>query len=107
MLGPEHLHVSDVDSVQEALQVKLHKEPAHGVVHLGGYPLTMGQAFDLQDLERLKVRSDMLLDSFNENIEGLGLKSKAAKKTKLSGLCSLDPWKILWGKISQDFMNIL
>lgn len=76
MLGPEHLHVSDVDSVQEALQMELHKEPAHGVLHLGGYPLTAGQTFDLQDLERLKVRSDMQLDSFIENTEGFRFKIK-------------------------------
>lgn len=60
LLSPEHIHVSDVDSVPEALKVELHKEPNHGVLHLSGDPLTAGQTFDLQDLKSLKVRSDIL-----------------------------------------------
>uniref|UniRef100_A0A3Q3B9I0 FRAS1-related extracellular matrix protein 1 n=1 Tax=Kryptolebias marmoratus TaxID=37003 RepID=A0A3Q3B9I0_KRYMA len=56
LLGPEHLHMSDVDSAQDALQVELQKEPEHGALLLSGYPLTAGQTFDLQDLKSLKVR---------------------------------------------------
>ncbi|XP_027893143.1 FRAS1-related extracellular matrix protein 1a isoform X2 [Xiphophorus couchianus] len=55
-LGPEHLQLSDVDSVPEALHVELQREPERGLLYLGGHPLTLGQNFTLQDLIRRKVR---------------------------------------------------
>ncbi|XP_032439077.1 FRAS1-related extracellular matrix protein 1a isoform X6 [Xiphophorus hellerii] len=54
-LGPEHLQLSDVDSVPEALHVELQREPERGLLYLGGHPLTLGQNFTLQDLIRRKV----------------------------------------------------
>ncbi|KAG7497769.1 FRAS1-related extracellular matrix 1 isoform X1 [Solea senegalensis] len=54
-LGPEHLLLSDVDSMEEALQVALQREPQHGVLQLGGLPLKPGQAFTVQDLKSFKV----------------------------------------------------
>lgn len=68
-LGPEHLELSDVDSVPETVYLELQTEPEHGVLHIGGYPLTPGQNFTLQDLIRHKVRSDILFDS---NIQFMG-----------------------------------
>lgn len=59
-LGPEHLLLSDVDSMEKALQVELRREPQHGALQLGGLPLNPGHAFTVQDLKRLKVRSDTL-----------------------------------------------
>ncbi|XP_056298988.1 FRAS1-related extracellular matrix protein 1a [Pseudoliparis swirei] len=55
-LGPEHLVLSDVDSVEEALQVALQREPQHGALHLSGGPLKPDQAFTVRDLKGLKVR---------------------------------------------------
>ncbi|XP_075943318.1 FRAS1-related extracellular matrix protein 1a [Anarhichas minor] len=55
-LGPEHLLLSDVDSVEEALQVVLQREPQHGALQLDGLALKPGQAFTVQDLKSLKVR---------------------------------------------------
>lgn len=62
-VGPEHVLLSDVDSMEDRLQVALQGEPQHGALQLGGRPLTPGQAFTLQDLKRFKVRSDILLPS--------------------------------------------
>lgn len=62
-LGPEHLLLSDMDSMEEALQVELQREPQHGTLQLGGLPLKPSQAFSAQDLKSLKVRSDILLHS--------------------------------------------
>lgn len=59
-LGPQHLMISDMDSMEEALQVEVQKEPRHGALQLGGLPLKPGQAFTVQDLKSLIVRSDML-----------------------------------------------
>ncbi|XP_038124382.1 FRAS1-related extracellular matrix protein 1a isoform X2 [Cyprinodon tularosa] len=56
LLGPEHLQVSDVDSLPEALRVELQRGPEHGVLHVGGHPLTPGQNFTLQDLISRRVR---------------------------------------------------
>ncbi|XP_037613686.1 FRAS1-related extracellular matrix protein 1a isoform X1 [Sebastes umbrosus] len=55
-LGPEHLLLSDVDSMEEALQVALQREPQHGALQLGGLPLKPGHALTVQDLKDLKVR---------------------------------------------------
>ncbi|XP_031730137.1 FRAS1-related extracellular matrix protein 1a isoform X2 [Anarrhichthys ocellatus] len=55
-LGPEHLLLSDVDSVEEALQVVLQREPQHGALQLDGLVLKPGQTFTVQDLKSLKVR---------------------------------------------------
>ncbi|KAL6118931.1 frem1 [Pungitius sinensis] len=55
-LGPEHLLVSDVDSVESKLQVALQREPQHGALQLGNLPLKPGQAFAVNDLKSLKVR---------------------------------------------------
>lgn len=58
-LGPEHLLLSDVDSMEEVLQVELQREPQHGALQLGGLLLKPGQAFTVQDLKSFKVRSDI------------------------------------------------
>ncbi len=63
-LSPEHLLLSDVDSMEEALQVELQSEPQHGALQLGSLPLNPGQTFTVQDLKRLKVRSDTLFYFF-------------------------------------------
>uniref|UniRef100_A0A3Q2Q6U8 FRAS1-related extracellular matrix protein 1 n=1 Tax=Fundulus heteroclitus TaxID=8078 RepID=A0A3Q2Q6U8_FUNHE len=55
-LGHEHLQLSDADTVPEALHIELRREPQHGVLHLGGHPLSPGQNFTLQDLITHKVR---------------------------------------------------
>ncbi|XP_041842591.1 FRAS1-related extracellular matrix protein 1a [Melanotaenia boesemani] len=55
-LGPEQILLSDVDSVEEVLQVELQREPEHGALQLGGLPLKPGQTLILQDLKSLKVR---------------------------------------------------
>lgn len=59
-IGPEHLLLSDMDSMEEDLQVELQKEPQNGALQLGGRPLKPGHAFTVQDLKSLKVRSDIL-----------------------------------------------
>lgn len=56
-LGAEHLLLLDTDSMEEALQVELQRGPRHGALQLGGLPLEPGQAFTVQDLKGLKVRS--------------------------------------------------
>ncbi|XP_069576815.1 FRAS1-related extracellular matrix protein 1-like isoform X3 [Brachyistius frenatus] len=55
-LSPKHLLLSDVDSVEETLQVELQRDPQHGALQHGGLPLKPGQTFTLQDLKSLKVR---------------------------------------------------
>lgn len=62
-LGPDHLLLSDVDSMEEALRVQLQREPQHGALQLGGLPLKAGHVFTVQDLKSFKVRSDILLHS--------------------------------------------
>lgn len=59
-LGPEHLLLSDVDSMEQVIQVELQRDPRHGALQLGGLPLKPGQVFTMQDLKSLKVRSDNL-----------------------------------------------
>ncbi|XP_019955749.2 FRAS1-related extracellular matrix protein 1a isoform X1 [Paralichthys olivaceus] len=54
-LGPEHLLLSDMDSMEEALRVALQKEPQHGALQLGGLLLQPGQAFTVQDVKSFKV----------------------------------------------------
>ncbi|XP_039996233.1 FRAS1-related extracellular matrix protein 1a isoform X2 [Xiphias gladius] len=54
-LGPEHLLLSDVDSLERALQVELQRQPQHGALQLGGRVLKPGQAFTVQDLKSFKV----------------------------------------------------
>lgn len=60
-LSPEHLLLSDVDSMEKALQVELQREPQHGALQRGGLPLKPGHTFTVQDLKSLKVRSDILI----------------------------------------------
>ncbi|XP_041821251.1 FRAS1-related extracellular matrix protein 1a [Chelmon rostratus] len=55
-LGPDHLLLSDVDSMEEALRVQLQREPQHGALQLGGLPLKAGHVFTVQDLKSFKVR---------------------------------------------------
>ena len=63
-LSPEYLLLSDVDSMEQALQVELQREPQHGALQLGSSLLKPGQAFTVHDLKSLKVRSDILVNSF-------------------------------------------
>ncbi|XP_053199816.1 FRAS1-related extracellular matrix protein 1a [Scomber japonicus] len=55
-LRPEHLLLSDVDSMEESLKVELQREPHHGALQLGSFPLKPGLAFTVHDLKSLKVR---------------------------------------------------
>ncbi|XP_068611805.1 FRAS1-related extracellular matrix protein 1a [Brachionichthys hirsutus] len=55
-VGPENLLLSDVDSLEEALQVQLQRKPQHGALKLGSLQLKPGQLFTVQDLKSLKVR---------------------------------------------------
>ncbi|XP_073331288.1 FRAS1-related extracellular matrix protein 1a [Pagrus major] len=55
-LGPEHLLLSDVDSMEEVLQVELQRDPQHGALQLGSLLLKPGHVFTVQDLKSLKVR---------------------------------------------------
>nr|XP_020450558.1 FRAS1-related extracellular matrix protein 1 isoform X2 [Monopterus albus] len=69
-LSPEHLLLSDVDSMEEALQVELQREPQHGVLQLGGFPLNPGQTFTVPDLKSLKVRYNHdSSETLQDNIE--------------------------------------
>ncbi|PWA22149.1 hypothetical protein CCH79_00019973 [Gambusia affinis] len=70
ILSPEHLHLSDVDSVPEALHVELQREPERGLLYFGGHPLTLGQNFTLQDLIRRKVRDNNRL-AYREEVKHL------------------------------------
>lgn len=63
-LSTEHLLLTDVDSMEEAMQVELQMEPQHGALQLAGLLLKPGQAFTVQDLKSFKVRSDILVYSF-------------------------------------------
>lgn len=63
-LSPEHVLLSDVDSLEEALQIELQTEPQHGALQLDGLPLKPGQTFSLHDMSSHKVRSDILKHSF-------------------------------------------
>lgn len=55
-LGPEHLLLSDVDSMMDDLMVKLQTEPQHGFVLLSGSRMKPGQSFTVQELNDVKVR---------------------------------------------------
>ncbi|XP_030579126.1 FRAS1-related extracellular matrix protein 1a isoform X2 [Archocentrus centrarchus] len=69
-LGPEHLLLSDVDSLEGALQVELQREPQHGTLDLGGLLIKPGQSFTLQDLKSHKVRySHDSSETIQDNIE--------------------------------------
>uniref|UniRef100_A0A8D3B9R2 FRAS1-related extracellular matrix protein 1 n=1 Tax=Scophthalmus maximus TaxID=52904 RepID=A0A8D3B9R2_SCOMX len=54
-LSTEHLLLTDVDSMEEAMQVELQMEPQHGALQLAGLLLKPGQAFTVQDLKSFKV----------------------------------------------------
>ncbi|XP_066536604.1 FRAS1-related extracellular matrix protein 1a [Hoplias malabaricus] len=52
----DHLHLTDVDSLEESLHVELKRKPQHGELYLDGAPLSQGQTFTIRDLKNLKVR---------------------------------------------------
>uniref|UniRef100_A0A665UUC3 FRAS1-related extracellular matrix protein 1 n=1 Tax=Echeneis naucrates TaxID=173247 RepID=A0A665UUC3_ECHNA len=54
-IGPEHLLLLDVDSLENVLQVELQGGPQHGALQLNGTLLTPGQAFTVRDLKSFKV----------------------------------------------------
>lgn len=58
-VSADYLHLTDVDSVEDLLRVKLKRRPQHGDVYLDGAPLDQGQTFTVRDLKSLKVRSDL------------------------------------------------
>ncbi|XP_061665126.1 FRAS1-related extracellular matrix protein 1a [Syngnathoides biaculeatus] len=69
-LGPEHLLLSDVDSVEEALHLELLREPQHGALQLNNFPLKPGQTFSLHDLTSHIVRySHDNSETAKDNIE--------------------------------------
>nr|XP_061810632.1 FRAS1-related extracellular matrix protein 1a [Nerophis lumbriciformis] len=55
-LGPEHLILSDVDTVQEALKLELLSAPKHGMLQLNGLALHPGHSCTLHDIASRKVR---------------------------------------------------
>ncbi|KAK2852025.1 hypothetical protein Q5P01_008301 [Channa striata] len=70
LLTPEHLLLSDIDSMEEVLQVRLHRQPQHGALQLGGLPLKTGHTFTVQDLRSLNVRySHDSSETVEDNIE--------------------------------------
>lgn len=60
-IGPEHLLLSDVDSMEDTLLVEIQGEPQHGTLKLKGLPLKPGQTFTVTDLKNLQVRSDIVV----------------------------------------------
>uniref|UniRef100_A0A3B3D2I5 Fras1 related extracellular matrix 1a n=1 Tax=Oryzias melastigma TaxID=30732 RepID=A0A3B3D2I5_ORYME len=54
-LGPEHVLLSDVDSIEDLLQLQLQREPEHGVLQLNKHPLTPLQTFTMQELKSFQV----------------------------------------------------
>uniref|UniRef100_A0A671UBT3 Fras1 related extracellular matrix 1a n=1 Tax=Sparus aurata TaxID=8175 RepID=A0A671UBT3_SPAAU len=70
LLGPEHLLLSDVDSMEQVIRVELQRDPRHGALQLGGLPLKPGHVFTVQDLKSLKVRySHDGSETVEDNIE--------------------------------------
>ncbi|XP_075999811.1 FRAS1-related extracellular matrix protein 1a isoform X1 [Genypterus blacodes] len=55
-IGPEHLLLSDVDSMEDGLLVEVEREPQHGTLQLRGLPLKPGQMFTVNDLKNHQVR---------------------------------------------------
>ncbi|XP_077444873.1 FRAS1-related extracellular matrix protein 1a isoform X2 [Stigmatopora argus] len=55
-LGPEHLLLSDVDTVEEALKLELLEGPKHGMLQLNSFPLKPDQSCTLHDITSRKVR---------------------------------------------------
>lgn len=58
-VSADHLHLTDVDSLEDSLHVALKRKPQHGDLYVDGVPLTQGQTFTARDLKSLKVRSDL------------------------------------------------
>lgn len=56
-VSADHLQLTDVDSLEDSLQVALKRSPQHGDVYLDGSPLNPGQSFTVRDLKSLKIRS--------------------------------------------------
>ncbi|ROL41249.1 FRAS1-related extracellular matrix protein 1 [Anabarilius grahami] len=55
-VSEEHMRLTDQDSLEDSLHVKLKTEPQHGSIYLDGTPMTPGQTFTVRDLKNLKVR---------------------------------------------------
>lgn len=59
-VSEEHMRLTDQDSLEDSLHVKLMMEPQHGSIYLDGTPMSPGQTFTVRDLKNLKVRSDVV-----------------------------------------------
>lgn len=59
-VSEEHMRLTDQDSLEDSLHVKLKTEPQHGSIYLDGTPMSPGQTFTVRDLKNLKVRSDVV-----------------------------------------------
>ncbi|XP_077598282.1 FRAS1-related extracellular matrix protein 1a [Stigmatopora nigra] len=55
-VGPEHLLLSDVDTVEEALKLELVEAPKHGMLQLNSFALKPGQSCTLHDIASRKMR---------------------------------------------------
>ncbi|XP_065144972.1 FRAS1-related extracellular matrix protein 1a [Paramisgurnus dabryanus] len=55
-VNAEHLHLTDQDSLEDSLHVKLKRKPQHGNISLDGKPISLSQTFTMRDLRSLKVR---------------------------------------------------
>ncbi|XP_067257479.1 FRAS1-related extracellular matrix protein 1a isoform X2 [Chanodichthys erythropterus] len=55
-VSEEHMRLTDQDSLEDSLHVKLMTEPQHGSIYLDGTPMSPGQTFTVRDLKNLKVR---------------------------------------------------
>ncbi|XP_013371842.1 PREDICTED: FRAS1-related extracellular matrix protein 1 isoform X2 [Chinchilla lanigera] len=56
VISPEHVLVSDMDTLLDDIRFSLQGLPLHGRVELNGFPLNSGDTFSWEDLQSLKVR---------------------------------------------------
>lgn len=55
-LGPEHILLSDMDTMNDALTVILQREPQHGFLQHSGSHMQPGQSFTVLELNNIKIR---------------------------------------------------
>ncbi|RXM34202.1 FRAS1-related extracellular matrix protein 1 [Acipenser ruthenus] len=56
LVSVDHLLVTDWDTREETIRVRLERKPHHGEVELDGFPIKEGGTFTLQDIKNQKVR---------------------------------------------------
>lgn len=106
-LSPEHLLLSDMDSLEEALQVELWRNPQHGTLQLGGLLLKPGQTFTVQDLKSLKVRSEIVLFTLSYCIGSRALHHQNKQKNIpiMIKICFIYYWTNYWTQICDTSKN--